>query len=392
MLARSKVVFLVQRLGHYHHARLRAFSEAWGGKLSVIEMRPDDEVNRWGTVATGPFQRSQTSSKRALVSALEKCGADVMVCTGYSDPEIHQAMEWAFRTGTPLITCSDSCEGDQRRTVPKELFKRALIGGFDAGLVAGTRSHEYLASLGMASSRLFQPWDVVDNDHFSSTSPFAEERCADLRRKLDLVGDCFLFVGRFIWEKNLEFLLTSYAIYANGASPQPWPLLLVGSGRLETVLKRRVDEMKLGSLVKFCGYADYHDLPSYYAMSSALVLSSVSETWGLVVNEAMAAGLPVLVSSRCGCAPDLVQDGRNGFLFDPENVQQLAALMIELHRTDPVHRREMGQQSREIIAEYSPKAFASGLAAAIQRALESSGRLKSLATRLAVRVLAARKQ
>jgi glycosyltransferase involved in cell wall biosynthesis len=386
-----RVVFIVQRLGPYHHARLGAFSEVWDGKMAVIEVRPDEEINKWGTVEAGPYRRYKTSSRRTLACTLENYRPDVIVCTGYSDPEIHQAMEWAFKHRTPLITCSDSSEGDKRRRVPKELFKRVLIGGFNAGLVAGTRSREYLTSLGMDSGRIFQPWDVVDNDHFSRSTPYAEERCGELRRKLGLAGDCFLFVGRFVREKNLDRLLASYAIYANRVLPQPWPLLLVGAGGLETFLKRQVNEMRLGSLVRFCGHADYHDLPSYYAMTSALVLSSVSETWGLVVNEAMAAGLPVLVSTRCGCAPDLVQEGRNGFLFDPENVQGLAALMVRLHRTNPERRREMGRRSREIIAGYSPEAFACGLTAAVGCALEDEGRRKSLVTRLAVRVLAGRR-
>jgi glycosyltransferase involved in cell wall biosynthesis len=386
-----RVVFIVRRLGPYHHARLGAFSEVWDGKLAVIEVRPDEEINMWGTVESGPYCRYKTSSRQTLACTLENCRPDVIVCTGYSDPEIHQAMRWAFKRGTPLVTCSDSSEGDQRRRVAKELFKRALIDGFNAGLVAGTRSHEYLTSLGMASDRIFQPWDVVDNDHFSRSTPDAEERCADLRRKLGHAGDCFLFVGRFVREKNLDRLLAGYAIYANGVLSQPWPLLLVGTGGLETFLKRQINGMRLGSLVRFCGHADYHALPSYYAMSSALVLSSVSETWGLVVNEAMAAGLPVLVSTRCGCAPDLVQEGKNGFLFDPENVQELAALMVRLHRTAPDCRRDMGRRSREIIAGYSPEAFACGLAAAVRCALEQKGSRKSLATRVAVRVLAARK-
>ena len=99
-------------------------------------------------------------------------------------------------------------------------------------------------------------------------------------------------------------------------------------------------------------------------MASAFVHASTTEQWGLVVNEAMAAGLPVLVSNRCGCAPDLVRDGVNGFTFDPYDVDRLADLMLKVS-SDQCDREAMGQASRAIIKDWGPERFADGLMQAV---------------------------
>ena len=95
------------------------------------------------------------------------------------------------------------------------------------------------------------------------------------------------------------------------------------------------------------------------------------EQWGLVVNEAMAAGLPALVSNRCGCAPDLVEEGRNGFTFDPYDAEELARLMLRVSSMSEDGRAAMGQASREIISRWTPETFATNLMKAVQIALNA---------------------
>jgi glycosyltransferase involved in cell wall biosynthesis len=106
----------------------------------------------------------------------------------------------------------------------------------------------------------------------------------------------------------------------------------------------------------------------------------------LVVNEAMASGLPVLVSNRCGCAPDLVQEGVNGFTFDPYNVEQIAGLMLKVSACDfPLSA--FGDASRRIIADWGPERFAAGLKAAAEKALEVGPKKASLLDRIILRLL-----
>ncbi len=386
-----QMAFLVQRVGPYHHARLRALAAGADYRFVVVEYRLNEAVYVWDGVSDdGAYERMQTKTADQLIAALNQLCPKVIVCVGYSDREIHCAMAWALRRRVRMVTCSDSTHRDERRIWVKEAGKRCLVAAFDAALVAGYRAHEYLAHLGVASTRRFQPWDVVDNQYFDTHAGLARIDPPALRLSNALPQAYFLCVARFVPKKNLERLIAAYARYVSQAMENSWALVLAGSGPLERTLRAEVATAGLASRVKFSGNVGYADLPTYYALAEALIMPSVSDQWGLVVNEAMAAGLPVLVSSRCGCAPDLVREGENGFTFDPENVEQIAKSMSQLHRLDAEQRRAMGQCSREIIADYSPEAFARGLDAAITQAFEEKPRRRGMFTQLAVRSLAAR--
>jgi glycosyltransferase involved in cell wall biosynthesis len=125
----------------------------------------------------------------------------------------------------------------------------------------------------------------------------------------------------------------------------------------------------LDGSVRLPGFVQYDGLRALYARAGAFILPSVSDPWGLVVNEAMAAGLPVLVSNRCGCAPDLVEEGRNGFTFDPYDIEGLARLMLRMSSMSDAERAAMGQASREIIRRWTPETFATNLMKVVEVAL-----------------------
>lgn len=137
---------------------------------------------------------------------------------------------------------------------------------------------------------------------------------------------------------------------------------------MKSDLCRRIVDLSLQDFVLLPGFKQYSELPAYYAYAGAFIHASTTEQWGLVVNEAMASGLPVLVSDHCGCAIDLVQEGKNGFTFDPYNVEQLAQLMLRISDFKfPVS--EFGDASTRIIANWGPARFAQGLGQAVETAL-----------------------
>jgi glycosyltransferase involved in cell wall biosynthesis len=148
-------------------------------------------------------------------------------------------------------------------------------------------------------------------------------------------------------------------------------------------------------MIQQCGVSDhvhlvgakgYAELPSYYSHAGAFIHASTTEQWGLVVNEAMASGLPVLVSNRCGCATDLVKEGVNGWTFDPCNEEQMADLMLRI-AGDEEQRKTMGLRSREIIAEWGPDRFASGVNSAVEAALAAPRKRAGLLDRFILKVL-----
>jgi glycosyltransferase involved in cell wall biosynthesis len=385
------IAFVVQRIGPYHHARLCAWAALRPGAIHVIEFRPADAVYAWTSVNDhGDYQRRQTHSREELCQALDELQPQAIVCVGYADPEINQAVVWALPRRVPLVTCSDSTYDDEPRSWAKETFKRRVVSVFDAALVAGRRAHDYLESLGLRSDRQFQPWDVVDNAHFARGAELSRKDEPASRERLKLPARFFLCVARFIPKKNLPRLVEAYARYAQQAGHDAWSLVLAGTGPLEPELRAGVGAVGLNRQVHFPGLLQYSDLPMYYGLASAFILPSVSDQWGLVVNEAMAAGVPVLVSSRCGCAPDLVHEGGNGLTFDPENIEELAERLTQVAGLDPARRAAMGQRSREMIKAFSPEAFAQGLEAAIACALTPRRPNPSWFIRLPINLLARR--
>jgi glycosyltransferase involved in cell wall biosynthesis len=161
----------------------------------------------------------------------------------------------------------------------------------------------------------------------------------------------------------------------------PFDLTLLGDGELRAELEKLRSKLGLEDCIQMPGFKQYEELPEYYSNAAAFIHASTTEQWGLVVNEAMASGLPVLLSNRCGCAPDLVKDGVNGWTFDPTNEEQLADLMLRIS-SDEDGRLKMGERSREIIAEWGPDRFASGLKAAVDAALNAPRKKVGLLDRL----------
>jgi len=387
----SATAFLVQRIGPYHHARLSAFA-ARGNTVAAIEFRPDEAVYAWNAVPNGGgYARFPARSPEELCQVLEELPAEVVVCTGYSDPEVHQAAAWALSRRVPLVTCSDSTYDDEPRSWPKEALKRRVVAAFDSALVAGRRAFDYLGTLGMDGGRCFRPWDVVDNAHFARDADVIPSAAGAARSKLKLPEHYFLCVARFIAKKNLAGLIQAFSRYLERAGADAWSLVLSGSGPLETELRAQVASAGLAGRVHFPGFLQYSDLPACYRLAGAFVLPSTSDQWGLVVNEAMASGLPVLVSSRCGCVPDLVRDGENGFTFDPENTSGLAACLARVAGFDPFDRERMGRRSRELVAAFTPDTFADGLSAAVACARRRVWAQKPWQTRLLLRLLARRR-
>jgi glycosyltransferase involved in cell wall biosynthesis len=148
----------------------------------------------------------------------------------------------------------------------------------------------------------------------------------------------------------------------------PWDLVIVGDGELRPEIETAIARFDLGQSVHLAGAKSYSDIPAYYVMANAFIHASTTEQWGLVVNEAMASGLPVLVSNRCGCAQDLVQEGVNGFTFDPYNVEAMAQKMFQLSTLNS-QLSTMCAASQRIISAWGPERFADGLQSAVRKAL-----------------------
>jgi glycosyltransferase involved in cell wall biosynthesis len=265
----------------------------------------------------------------------------------------------------PVIVISDSQEIDFPLTTFREWIKRRYLGCCDGALVGGRPHCYYVMKLGMDATRIRVGYDVVDNAHFDRGAARVRANAAALRQQLGLPERYFLTSARFIEKKNLPRLIQAFAEFLKAMDEQDeassqWHLVVLGDGALRGELEQRVAALELGTRVLMPGFKQYPELPLYYGLAQAFILASTTEQWGLVVNEAMASGLPVLVSERCGCARDLVQPGVNGYTFDPRDVSALTGLMVRLTENKD-RRRVMGEASANLIKAWSPDVFAANL-------------------------------
>ena len=343
----------------------------------------------------GDSRRAKAGEVRnRLYSVLREHNPQAVAVPGWSDTGALLALTWCLESRKPCILMSDSSAVGRSRSRWKELPKRQLVALFSSALVAGKPHTSYLAGLGMPRERAFFGYDAVDNRYFTDKAAEVRGHRSEVRRKYGLPERYFLASARFITEKNLPRLIQAYARYRELAlkaesgkrKPEIWSLVLLGDGPLKADLCRLISDLSLQHCVVLPGFKQYDELPVYYGLASAFILPSVSETWGLVVNEAMASSLPVLVSNRCGCAADLVQEGRNGFTFDPYNVEHLAALMLKMSAVSfPLSA--LGAESQRIIANWGPDRFAQGLKAAVDKALEVGPIKPTLTQKLILKAL-----
>ena len=368
----------------YHEARFRAAAENMRLRLCMIQITELDSfrVLQQTPPASQPFHRRTLfpgtpwvrirgrDMARRLHACFDELRPSVVCINGWSFGGSISALSWCVTRRVPAIVMSESTAIDEPRRWWREAVKRRIVGSCSAALVGGSPHADYMRMLGMAGDRIFTGYDVVDNEHFRAGADLARRLGDDLRARLSLPARYFMCCSRFTPKKNLVRLLGAYARYARAAGPAAWSLVVIGDGDLRSELVHLRDRLQLGGLVQFRGPRSYEELPSFYGLAGAFVHASTTEQWGLVVNEAMAAGLPVLVSNRCGCAADLVEPGVNGFTFDPFDEGAIAKAMRDIASEDR-DRRSMGRASQEIVARWSPERFAGNLARAAEVVLRS---------------------
>jgi glycosyltransferase involved in cell wall biosynthesis len=284
---------------------------------------------------------------------------------------------------------SESTAHDAPRSWWKEAVKRQMLS-FASAILAGGRLHaEYARKLGMPEFRVFEGYDAVDNQHFELGADAARQNAATLRAQMALPERYLLACCRFEAKKNLARLLQAYSVYRLRAGAEAWALVLAGDGVERAALEALTRSLDIEEAVRFIGARSYDELPAIYGLASAFVHASTTEQWGLVVNEAAAAGLPLLVSDRCGCSPELVRQGVTGLLFDPYDVQAISAAMMSIASAD-TDQNKMGEAARLTAREWSPQRFASGLAKAVRTALDAPVPRPTLTARLLLRALSVR--
>jgi 1,2-diacylglycerol 3-alpha-glucosyltransferase len=299
---------------------------------------------------------------RGVEAALRRSRPQAVLCGGYSYLAAWQAARWAGEHNLPLLLWSESTANDLRHhRWPVEFMKVRFMRLCQAFVAAGKSSRDYLICTGAPEERIFTAPNAVDGKFYAALAGKARESAGEIRSLHGLPQRYFLYAGRLVAEKGVFDLLDAYARLEESARSQIG-LVFAGDGASRSQLAERAAAIRPGS-IHFCGFVHREQLAEMYALAEALVFPTHSDTWGLVVNEAMACGLPVIASEVAGCVPDLVDAG-NGFVLPARNVEKLVAAMHTL-ASNPEGAGELGARSASRIRAYTPEAWADGLAKAV---------------------------
>ncbi len=275
-----------------------------------------------------------------------------------------------FHRRIPVFFRGDSTLLDERpglRKILRRLFLRWVYRYVDVAFYVGQNSKAYFRKHGLREKQLAWAPHAVENERFSDPDGAYQQQAREWRQELAIPGEAvtFVFAGKLESKKDPLLLLDAFRSLDNRGVH----IVFAGSGPLEQQLKKRASG---NERVHFLGFQNQSRMPIVYRLGDVYVLPSrgPGETWGLAVNEAMACGRPVVVSDRVGCAPDLVEDGHNGFIFEAGKSDALRRVMHRLISA-PEQLPEMGCRSRKIIQKWSIQKEAECIEKAVQRYLST---------------------
>ncbi len=363
------LVFMWEQFGAYHVDRLKAVAAALGDRYRVvgIEVAATSLTYAWKPVDSGDLFRRHTlfpDAKAEQVPWREKMRSFFRVLAQYSPagvflcnqehPEILAICARLRARRIPTYAMLDAKFDDSPRQVLKEAAKQLVLRLYRGGLVAGRRHLEYYRFLGLPAGWAVTAYDTVSIERVRSQAGRELAPGGKPHGSRD-----FVVVARFVPKKNIQTAIRAYARFRRLCPDATQRLLLCGSGELEPMIRVLIAELGVEG-VELCGFVDDRTVAATLADAMALILPSVEEQWGLVVNEAVALGIPVLCSDNVGARDTLVRTGVNGFVVEPDNDEGLAACMALLAQ-DPILWRRMSLASHAIAPKGDVGEFVRGV-------------------------------
>lgn len=330
-----QVAILFAHFAPYHIDRIEAVARRLKGRAHVLGVEAADasheycweparrfEHARHVTLFPGRVYEEVSRLERLTAYARTMRGCD-LVLSGipYSHPDV-VALAWRWKArGRRIMAMTDSKFDDKPRNLLREQVKSRLLAAYDGAVVAGVRQRAYLEFLGFDKRPILPGYDTLSVERIRA---LASETSIAWRDRP------FTYVGRFVGKKNLPTLIEGYARYVADAGKEARKLVLVGDGQQGSELEELVGARGLSQLVEFAGNHDSVGVARRLSQALALCLVSTEEQWGLVVNEAVALGIPAIVSAPVGARDALVRSGETGHVIDPHSPADIARAMSAL--------------------------------------------------------------
>jgi glycosyltransferase involved in cell wall biosynthesis len=293
-----------------------------------------------------------TTRARKMLYWVHKFKPDVVNVSGYYEPAMNTVIFYCRMVGIKVIISVDSTEEDKPNIWWKEAIKRFVVNRAHGFFCYGSKAAEYMLKLGAKPKQILLENNAVDNQTIASIYQDAYPNREAEKKKYDLRSYNFIYTGRLMAIKNVDNLLIAFS----KLEAKEWGLVILGDGAEGESLRNYVADTGLQG-VRFIEGQAWYNVPKFMALGDVFVLPSYSEPWGLVVNEAMVCGMPVIVSNKCGSSHDLVKNEQNGYTFNPYDTDELATIMRKFVN-EPEKIKSFGKVSKEIIKKYSPEQVA----------------------------------
>ena len=369
----KSIAFVWTNFGPYHSDRLKSVAAYFLGKKRVrgIEIARATAIYPWDRVEkitsiehvtlfadAGYEDIPQFRRACALIRALLESGTDDVFLCHYELPEIFVVASILRLCGRRVYLMLESKFDDKPRTLFRELRKVIAFLPYNGALIGGARTRQYLRFFGFSDSSIHDGYDTVSEDRvrFLANVPPAPDGTPFEDRH-------FTIVARLVRKKNIGTAIRAYDRYRKYSTAPLRELHIYGSGELEGELRDLVAELNVIG-VKFFGFVQAPAVASALGKALTLILPSTEEQWGLVINEALAMGVPILCSENVGARDSLVKSGVNGMIFEPDNVEGLAHFMARLSE-DKNEWARFCEGSTGLSELADTRRFAEGVAAAI---------------------------
>lgn len=272
---------------------------------------------------------------------------DVVIIGGCTDFTTQIAFFVSRYTQSRLILWSEGIAGAQSR-IGRLLSPLTdhIISNADAIIVPGELSRQYHIASGASVDRVFVGPSIVDNDFYiQQTSKLKPEKECQKRDLGINRNNVILYVGQLVDRKGLHILLAAYKSFKKEFPDSC--LVIVGDGPLKEPLNRACAEEQIDDVL-FTGWVSENEKVMYFTIADVFILPTLEDVWGLVVNEAMCCGLPVITTNVAGCSRDLIVPGENGYIINPKNSDEILQALVNVFK-DPSRSELMGRRSLEII-------------------------------------------
>ncbi len=343
-----------------------------GSPYAFSQTNPPSHSLNW--ICLFPERTMESISGReasiALSNKLDEINPDVVLAGAIAFPSGATAVNWCKSRKKPVVIFDNARLQDVPRSWFINFIKRCIYRNVDAVISPAPSQADAFEYWGVEKSRLFFGLNVVDNDWFSSQVGQYQTLKDVIRKELEVPDQFILGVGRFVEKKNWLNLLIAFSAIKQDTHKNKYGIVLIGDGPEKNKITHYCRKHpNIHVIIR--PFVSQTDLCKYYALAAAVILpSSYGETWGLVINEAMAASLPVLVSDQCGCAHSLVEDNKNGYTFSPNEEKEFIDVLQRFIAKPTIERILMGTRSNEIISNWSLDRFSQAAWQAIEHSVQ----------------------